>query len=330
MVQTDNDLLQMFVQESREHLDHLEPDLLSLESNKSDAELINRMFRAVHSIKGASGFFGLKKVSQLSHSMENLMSRVREGSIAPHQSLVDALLAGADKLRVMVDDVDHSNDVPVDTEVNALQALLAGTPTGATPPPSSPSSAGSDGLSVDRSLIEHARKKGHFFYKVQLFTHKDIKDKGKTPLDYFKRIESLGQFLDSYTDISEIDGMEDALRKDLVCVFLFSTVLEKDLMVVALEIPEGQIAQLTEEELVKTGPLMPLAEKPVAASGEAPKAAATTAPPGECRSKPPWRKARLPWRLMLRKRPSFSPFRRPPAGRRRTIPSAYPWRCSMT
>ena len=78
-----NDLLQMFVQESREHLDHLEPDLLALESNKSNAELINRMSQAVHSIKGAYSFFGLKKISELSHSMENLMSRVREGSIAP-------------------------------------------------------------------------------------------------------------------------------------------------------------------------------------------------------------------------------------------------------
>jgi two-component system chemotaxis sensor kinase CheA len=257
----DNDLLQVFVQESREHLDHLEPDLLSLENNRKDTELVNRIFRAIHSIKGASGFFGLRKVLQLSHAMENLMSRVRESLITPEKPLVDALLAGTDKLRTLVDDVDHSNEADIDHEIQTLQTLLTGTAGTAVPPPKPPSGGGQ---SIDRSLIEHARKKGHYFYKVQLFTHKDIKDKGKTPLDYFKKIESLGQFLDSYTDISDITGMEDALQKDLVCVFLFSTVLEKDLMVIAMEIPEQQITQLTAEQLISEGPLTPPAEKPIA------------------------------------------------------------------
>ncbi|OGV41251.1 MAG: hypothetical protein A2X46_01655 [Lentisphaerae bacterium GWF2_57_35] len=258
MPQMESELLLSFVQESREHLDQLEPDLLSLESNKSDAELVNRIFRAVHSIKGASGFFGLRKILQLSHTMENLMSRVRENLLVPDKIMVDALLAGADKLRALIDDVHRSNEMNIEAESNRLQALLTGK-AGV----SATSSA--KGLSIDPSLIEHARKKGHFFYKVHLFTHKDIKDKGKTPLDYFKKIESLGQFLDSYTDITEIDGMADALAKDLMCVFLISTVLEKDLMVIALDIPEEQIAQLTPEQIANVGPLVPPAEKPRAA-----------------------------------------------------------------
>ncbi len=249
----DTELIQMFVQESREHLDRLEPDLLSLESNQSDSELVNRIFRAVHSIKGASGFFGLKTISRLSHVMESLMSRVREKTLTPNQAMVDALLAGTDKLRVMVDDVDHSLQVPIDAEVENLQTFLGEKPAAAKSSAAAAASAGAPQAAyraqVDDSLLQHGIKRGHFFYKVRLYTHKDIKDKGKNPLDIVKKIESLGQFLDSYTDISGIRGLENALEPDLVCVFIFSTVLEPDLMQIALEVPPDQIEQVQPDQI---------------------------------------------------------------------------------
>ena len=70
----DEELLTGFLEEAQEHLASVEPDLLALESSPTDTELINRLFRSVHSIKGGSGFFNLNKMNQLAHAMENLLS----------------------------------------------------------------------------------------------------------------------------------------------------------------------------------------------------------------------------------------------------------------
>jgi two-component system chemotaxis sensor kinase CheA len=74
----DEELIQEFVIESRDHLAGIEPDFLTLEQCLDDipSELINRIFRAIHSIKGASGFFGLTALKNLSHVMESLLMMV--------------------------------------------------------------------------------------------------------------------------------------------------------------------------------------------------------------------------------------------------------------
>ena len=93
-------LLASFVEESQEHLQTIEPDLLELEEegDNIDSEVINRIFRSIHSIKGASGFFGMQQIGKLSHIMENLLSLLRDGKITVTSELTDALLEGVDAL----------------------------------------------------------------------------------------------------------------------------------------------------------------------------------------------------------------------------------------
>ena len=83
MSNVDTELLNEFVVESRENLDQVEPDLLALDTSGAtlDQDLINRIFRAVHSVKGAAGYFGLESINKLSHAMENLLMKVRDGII---------------------------------------------------------------------------------------------------------------------------------------------------------------------------------------------------------------------------------------------------------
>src|SRR3954471_597491 len=92
----DDELISEFVMESRDHLSSIEPDLLEMElqpdSSASNPDLINRIFRAIHSIKGASGFFGFEHLKRLSHVMENLLMLVRDGQMAVSAQLVEALL----------------------------------------------------------------------------------------------------------------------------------------------------------------------------------------------------------------------------------------------
>jgi two-component system, chemotaxis family, sensor kinase CheA len=92
----DKEMLNELIVESREHLSEIEPDLLELEQ-KGDAisgELINRIFRAVHSIKGGFGFFGVDHIMKLSHAMENIMAKVRDKKLLISPEVTEALLKG--------------------------------------------------------------------------------------------------------------------------------------------------------------------------------------------------------------------------------------------
>jgi len=124
----DDELISEFVMESRDHLSSIEPDLLEMEqqpdSSASNPDLINRIFRAIHSIKGASGFFGFEHLKHLSHVMENLLMLVRDGQMAVSAQLVEALLRGVDKLNLLLADITTSDTVAIDEELAALDAVL--------------------------------------------------------------------------------------------------------------------------------------------------------------------------------------------------------------
>ncbi|MBF0459782.1 MAG: response regulator [Magnetococcales bacterium] len=126
MAEEDEELLAMFVQESTEHLENIEPNLLILEERgaATDPEIINSLFRGVHSIKGSAGFFGLTAISKLSHTMENLLGKVRDKSIEPTTEISGSLLSGLDKLKTMVHDVVNSEAVDASAEVAEIQAIL--------------------------------------------------------------------------------------------------------------------------------------------------------------------------------------------------------------
>ncbi|WCJ58241.1 chemotaxis protein CheW [Fontisphaera persica] len=93
------DLTREFIAEGREHLAQVEADLVALEKNPQDREILSRIFRAVHTIKGASGFLGLKKLEALTHAGENLLSRLRDGRMAVSQEITTLLLNLVDTLQ---------------------------------------------------------------------------------------------------------------------------------------------------------------------------------------------------------------------------------------
>jgi two-component system, chemotaxis family, sensor kinase CheA len=250
MVGQDPEMLQMFLEEAREHITGLEPDLLRLEGEMAspDKELINSIFRAVHSLKGSAGFFGFEKITQLSHAMENLLALVREGKLAPTSQMVSVLLSSTDKLSLMIQDIDNSDSINIAKELENLAILQSGeagakiqlTLDGQDPLPDKIARE----FQVEVSLLKEAISHGHFLYAVRAFTKKDMKDKGKAPLDYLREVQKLGSLIGSYSDISEIKGFDDVRNQDIAFVFLFSSVLEPDLIALGLEVPEEQIQEL--------------------------------------------------------------------------------------
>ncbi len=99
---TDMDLLSEFIVECLDHIAAAEAALLELESNPDDAEQINTIFRAFHTIKGTSGFLGLNLVQNLAHKAENLLDRARDGEIKIQGGYADLALKSSDALRTMI------------------------------------------------------------------------------------------------------------------------------------------------------------------------------------------------------------------------------------
>lgn len=121
-----NDSQAEFIVESREHLTVFEQSLLSLERAAAGDEsrsLIQRGLRAVHSLKGDSGFLGFVRIRELAHSMESLLEDYRDGARLPSTVIVEALLAARDRLSAMVEDLDHSHAASIDDVVQRLRGL---------------------------------------------------------------------------------------------------------------------------------------------------------------------------------------------------------------
>lgn len=121
----DPELLREFLVESEELLEHVDEDMVALEAAPEDAELLNRIFRAVHTIKGTSGFLGFDPVVRVSHRAEDVLNAMRRGELKLSRRIIDVLLRSRDQLGQMLKDI-RNNQLGVyalDDLLNELQAV---------------------------------------------------------------------------------------------------------------------------------------------------------------------------------------------------------------
>jgi len=119
-----NEILNEFLVESYEGLDQLDRDLIVLEHRGNDPELLGRVFRCIHTIKGTCGFLGFEKLEAVAHVGENLLSRLRDGSLAVTPAITSALLAMIDAIRALLQRIEQHGDEG-DSEHGELVAVLA-------------------------------------------------------------------------------------------------------------------------------------------------------------------------------------------------------------
>ncbi len=120
---TPDDLI-VFLQEAEEHLQLLDESILKLERGGEDAEVIQEIFRAAHTLKGSSAMLGYTAMAELAHAMESLLDRVRRGDLKATTQAIDALLGCLDVLRALTDALSQPDGDPVAVE-GALEALKA-------------------------------------------------------------------------------------------------------------------------------------------------------------------------------------------------------------
>lgn len=123
--------LEIFIEETKEHLQSLNEHILILEKEPENEETINEIFRAAHSLKGMSGTMGYKKMQRLTHDMENVFSEIRNGKMKATSELVDILFKGIDVLEAYLENVQTDGtegDLECDDLIKALnQILVSGT-----------------------------------------------------------------------------------------------------------------------------------------------------------------------------------------------------------
>ncbi len=255
-----DDILSGFIEESREHLQAIEPDLLELEKSgdNTDPKVINRIFRAVHSMKGASGFLGLTQIGDLSHTMENILSFLREGKISTSSEMIDALFAGVDTLKAMIDDVTASEDLDIQEELQQLKRIFEKdkavfekvsvaekqTKTGI--------DENTKTFEIHIDQIEKFALHGEFLYSIEVSLKKDIEDKGVTLFEFVKTLDETGQLIDVNFDIDSMPDLSTYKESDLSSVFVYASILEVDLLAMALNLPEENITAIDYESHQKT------------------------------------------------------------------------------
>ncbi len=114
----DVEIVKEFLVESNDHLEDVESKILRLEESAEDLDIINGIFRPIHSMKGSAGFLGLKDIGKVSHELETLLDEARKSKLKITPEIIEILYEGLDilkKLRVSVvnkmDGKDVSSDV---------------------------------------------------------------------------------------------------------------------------------------------------------------------------------------------------------------------------
>ena len=102
--------LEIFIDETKEHLQNLSDQLMILEREPDNTDTINEIFRAAHSLKGMAGTMGYKRMQRLTHDMENVFSEIRNGTIKVQPEMVDVLFRGLDALENYLDVIINSGD----------------------------------------------------------------------------------------------------------------------------------------------------------------------------------------------------------------------------
>jgi len=95
-------ILDEFLLEAQEIFDQLDLDFVALEQNPDDKKLVGNIFRAMHTLKGSSGFFAFHRLEKVAHAGESLLSKIRDGALALNEEITDALLGTSDRLREIV------------------------------------------------------------------------------------------------------------------------------------------------------------------------------------------------------------------------------------
>lgn len=253
------DLIPEFVEESLEHLKNIEEDIIIIEQGSADKELINRVFRAVHSIKGGSSFLGLKNIELLSHKMEDIFNLVRNDELDFSSEISSSVLKSIDKLKEMLEDSEESDAYNIDENLKELKECLANKPIDQVAEKIKEDIEDTT-VKLDKKKFNALRKQGKKVFLIQ-FELLEESQGGKNPLDFFNEIEKTGEILVQNVDMELVLKDDNFTGEGIPLSILYATVLEKDLVAHIFGIDEKCVKEIVPDSLIEEEVIEDVLEK---------------------------------------------------------------------
>ncbi len=206
-----------FFEEAAEHLGTVEEGLLQLERHPDDMELLNRIFRAVHSIKGNSGMFGFATISQFTHKMESVLDRLRNRQMAVSGPVMETLLKATDLLKTLIEAA--KSNAPTDESVVGL--LSQQLDTCQTTPSASPAAAQLGPMKTD----QRGRRTS---FLISWVPPRNLFRRGLDPVQTMRELERIGTLAKVKLDSSRLPDITSLDPEECYLAWVFDLVTTKD------------------------------------------------------------------------------------------------------
>lgn len=217
--------LEIFIDETKEHLQNLNEQLLILEREPDNQDTINEIFRAAHSLKGMAGTMGYKRMQKLTHDMENVFSEIRSGKMTVQGKLVDILFRGLDALENYLDVIQGSGDEGTEDNEDIIKDLndILNEASGSTSSKTADKSTAKTeekaavaktGGSVfanmkvadfEQHAIEKAKEEGQNIYGIRVVVSESCILKAARAFLVFKALEEIGDVIKSLPSVQDIE-----------------------------------------------------------------------------------------------------------------------------
>lgn len=227
--------LEIFLDETKEHLQSLNTQILELEQNPENMDTINEIFRAAHSLKGMAGTMGYKRMQALTHDMENVFSEVRNGTVKVNANMIDILFQCLDALEEYLEAIQSSADEGINENeplIKALNEILDGIGKNETQEKAVPleEQTGDFDTSADgkwkainldesqRHVIATAVKQHKHVYGLDIRVQETCILKAARAFLVFKSLEELGEIVVSSPSTQDIEDERFELEFSLIVV----------------------------------------------------------------------------------------------------------------
>ena len=255
-----DELLATFIAEAVDGLSNLENDLLAIEAagEEIDQDLINKVFRDIHSVKGSSGFCGLTSIGALAHEMEAILNLVRNGELTPTSAIIEALLQAGDALSGMIEDAANSNDTDVSHFIENLKTSMTGesgeeeTAENTEEPDFEADIQLPDGtlafLMISQRELVNQQRQGRSIYVLDVDMIEDVQEKERTPAEFLRAMCEVGEVVNSYVSTAGIGELHDEIPEAMNMMILLASEHSAEVIAERLDLPAGGISFIATPE----------------------------------------------------------------------------------
>ncbi|MDD6924424.1 MAG: chemotaxis protein CheA, partial [Veillonellaceae bacterium] len=281
-----NQYMEMFLDESHEHLQSLNDGLLSLEQNGTDMSVLNEIFRNAHTLKGMSATMGYNKIAELTHEMEDVLDLLRKEKLELSEDLVDILFKCVDSLQAMIDNVgngDPEDLVDVSDLVAKLSAISkpdqapkAAPATGAPAAPAA-NAAPASGVpltDVDLDVIRQAKNSGMRAMSIHIRLSETCLLKSARAYMVMNALDEMGDVIKSVPSAEDLEQEKFDHEFDVVVVTPNEVKEISDALLSISEIEEVKV-DIIDPDKAAAQPAAPAAAQPAPAAAQPAQAQAT-------------------------------------------------------